>query len=143
MKIRKMKLHEVPNASKIVGINYSKKYEKSSKLEIQAMFSDYIIKPEYLCAEEEHNILGFAGYMQSWMDYSAYEIFWVNVLPGHQRKGIGTFLVNAILAKIKKKRGAHIVLLTTDKPGFYRNLGFKTLAKFKKTNHLMILKLRK
>jgi len=56
--------------------------------------------------------------MPSWMDYNIYNIFWVNVSPIHQGKGIGTALIEKIIKIIKRKK-AKIILLTTSKPKFY------------------------
>lgn len=144
MKIRQIKEREIDVASKIVGLNYSKEYEKRSKREIEAMFRDYAVKPKYLVAEHNGKIVGFAGYIQSWIDYHIYQIFWVNVLPKYQKKGIGTALVRKIIQIIKIKHGedkAYLILLTTSLPKFYERLGFETLLKLKRNNHLMILKI--
>lgn len=139
MKIRLIKEREIDACSKIVGLNYSEEDERLSKHELKAMFKNYAIKPEYLAAELDGKIVGFAGYSQSWMDYHVYEIFWANVLPKYQNKGIGTALVRKIIQIIKNKRGedkAHLILLTTTSPKFYKRLGFKILKK-----NLMILEL--
>ncbi|MDE1871350.1 MAG: GNAT family N-acetyltransferase [Candidatus Micrarchaeota archaeon] len=130
-------------ASKIVGINYSKLYQKKSKLEIEAMFNNYVYNPRYLVAEDNSKILGFAGYIQSWMDYNFYQMFWVNVLPEHQGKGIGTTLVKRIIQLIKNKKDAYFILLTTTKPKFYERFGFKIMMKYRNNYVLMILDLKK
>lgn len=131
MKIRTLKECDIEQASKIVGKNYSKKYEKMSFMEMEAMYKNYVIKPKYVVAEEKGEIIGFAGYIQSWMDYNIYNIFWVNVAPSHQRKGIGSALVEKIIGIIKRKN-ASMIILTTSKPKFYsKKFKFKTLDKFK------------
>jgi ribosomal protein S18 acetylase RimI-like enzyme len=144
MKIRPIRKEEVGKASRIVGLNYSKEFEKRSKCEIRAMFKNYEGKPKYLVAEHNGKIAGFAGYIQSWVDYHIYEIFWVNVTPEYQNRGVGTKLVRKIIKIIKSKRGedkAHFILLTTTSPNFYKRLGFEILLKFKKNNYLMALEL--
>lgn len=144
MKLRPLQPRDLKKASKIVGQNYSKKFEKASFKEMEAMFKNYVAKPHYIVAEDKDEIIGLAGYMQSWIDYNVYDIFWVNVTPSHQRKGIGFALVKRVIEIIKKKK-ASIILLTTSKPKFYaKKFKFKTLTKFKNNKYdLMSLKLGK
>jgi L-amino acid N-acyltransferase YncA len=143
MKLRLLKPNDIVKASKIVGQNYSKKHETLARGEMEAMFKNHGIKPKYIVAEEKEEILGFAGYKQSWMDYDIYNIFWVNVVKSHQNKGIGTALIQKTIDIIKKKK-AKMILLTTDNPKFYsKRFKFKTLSKFKCDKHdLMALKLK-
>jgi len=143
MKIRNLKYDEINFVSKIVGKNYSKVYERSSKQEFGAMFSNPVIPPNYLVAENNGHILGCCGYIQSWMDYGVYQIYWVNVLPKHQGNGIGTSLVNAAIKRIKSIRGngkATMILLTAKgkNVGFYRTkFGFKKLHWLDEDEYLM------
>jgi len=60
MNIRILKPSDIKQASKIVGINYSKKDEKMSFMEMEAMFKNYAVKPQYLVAEEKNEIIGLA-----------------------------------------------------------------------------------
>lgn len=142
MKIRTLKKTDIKKASRIVGQNYSKLYEKKSLFELEAMFKNHAVIPKYFVAEEKEEIVGLAGYVQSWMDYNIYEIFWVSVLPQYQRMGIGTMLVEKILNIIKKCNNEATILLTTDKPTFYsKKFNFKILSTFEKSKeYLMILK---
>lgn len=144
MKIRTIKPGDIEKASKIVGQNYSKKFERMSFMEMEAMFKNYVVRPQYVVAEEKGEIVGLAGYIQSWMDYNIYNIFWVNVSPAHQGNGIGSALVKKIIDIIKKK-DAEMIMLTTSKPKFYsEKFKFKTLSKFKSDKYdLMSLKLKK
>ncbi len=144
MKIRPIRLDEAGEASRIIFTNYkNKKYQRSSKLEIEAMFKNYVYKPKYMVAEENGGITGFAGYIVSWMDYNIYQIFWVNVRPEYQKKGIGTALVNKIIQNVKKKKNVSLILLSTNKPKFYEKFGFATLMEIKKDSYLMALNLNK
>ena len=104
MKLRRLTKADILKASGIVKANYSEFYGKKSKAEMADAFGKGAIRPRYLVAEEKGKIIGLTGYMQSWIDYNAYEIFWVNVSPKHQGKGIGTMLVKGAIAEIKKKR---------------------------------------
>jgi predicted N-acetyltransferase YhbS len=133
MKIRPIKKSEIKRASQIVASNYSMRYGKYAKREITAMFDNKVFPPHYLVVEENGEVLGFGGYIQSWMDYNIYNIFWVNVDPKYQRKGIGSLLVARIINEIKGLRGTdkkgYMILLTTDKPRFYtERFGFRILS---------------
>lgn len=136
MKIRPIKKSEIRLASKIVELNYSKRYGKSSFKEITAAFSNKTCPPKYLVVEENKKIIGVAGYGISWMDYGVYTIFWVNVTPEFQSKGIGTILVNQVINKIKKSKylgiQAKLILITSTEKNthFYtKKFGFKKLHK--------------
>lgn len=148
MKIRELRKGDIASASEIVKENYSSRYGSNISNEMKAMFSHRsIIDPRYLVVEDKGKVIGCAGYMQSWADYHIYEIFWVNIDPKYQRKGIGTRLVRAVLNEIKGIKGvdkrATTILLTTSKPRFYsKRFGFKTLTKFNRRKHwLMALEL--
>ena len=129
-------------AAEIVARNYSKEYGRRPFFELKEMFGRGPIKPVYFAAEENKKVVGFAGFMQSWMDYNIYQIFWVNVLPEKQNQGIGKKLIFRVLNEIKKKKNADLILLTADAkenlPEYYKkNFKFKTLEPFNnKSYHL-------
>lgn len=146
MKIRPLRRGDISSASKIIGRNYSLKYQHSSIREMNAMFDNKVIPPKYFVAEENEAVIGCGGYIQSWMDYTVYNIFWINVMPEYQRKGIGTKMVGTIIAEIKRQKHvghkAGMILLSTDKPRFYKEkFGFKVLSRLQNKYSLMGLKL--
>ena len=93
MRIRLLKSSDIPQASAIVGLNYSRKYQRLCALELGGMFSNAPVRPVYFVAEENERIVGLIGMTLSWMDYNVYQIFWVNVMPSKQGQGIGRRLV--------------------------------------------------
>ncbi len=149
MKIRLLKKKDVRAATEIITKNYSKEYGRRSLFELKEMFGRGPIKPVYFAAEENKKIVGFAGFMQSWVDYNIYLIFWVNVLPKKQNQGIGKKLISRVLSEIKKKKNADLILLTADAtknlPNYYRkNFKFKFLESFNNKGYcLMSLSLEK
>jgi ribosomal protein S18 acetylase RimI-like enzyme len=149
MQIRLLKKSEIKSAAALVGKNYSKKYELSCTRELEDMFGKSAVKPVYFVAAEKDKIIGFAGFMQSWMDYNIYQIFWVNVLPEKQRLGIGKKLVARVIREIRKKKDACLILLTANaekKNDLYyqKNFGFKTIEVFDRgTYRLLALSLEK
>lgn len=146
MRVRLLKKTDIGQASEIVGEDWSKSYRKTSAVEMKAEFINKVDPPKYMVAEDGGRVVGLGGYIQSWMDYHVYNIFWVAVEPKWQGKGIGKGIVNGLISDIKKARGenkAHMILLTTDKPSFYsKNFGFKTISTFGDKKHkLMGLKI--
>ncbi|MBI1969606.1 GNAT family N-acetyltransferase [Candidatus Woesearchaeota archaeon] len=134
MNIRLAKQKDIPVLVRIVRNNYSQDYAFRSRKELLAMFYNKAFQPQYIVAEKDKNIVGFGGYVQSPMDYSIYEIFWVNIKQGFQRQGIGTVIVRHLLRKIQKMKGkdkARMVVLTTRSPAFYKKFGFKTACRLK------------
>jgi N-acetylglutamate synthase-like GNAT family acetyltransferase len=110
------------------------------------MFQKIVNTPQYLVIEEKGKVVGVTGYISSWMDYHTYELFWVNVAPEYQGRGLGKKLVASVLKEIKKIRGrdeyACVILLGTKIPSFYKQFKFKTLMRFnKRKHHLMALSL--
>src|SRR5688572_9552891 len=144
MKIRLLKKSDIKQASAIVGKNYSKKWEKVVASELLEMFGESVMRPNYIVAEEKGTVLGFAGYMQSWMDYEIYLIFWVNVIPEKHKQGVGKKLVAETIRRIKSKKSARLILLTATPPNaryYKQKFGFQSLQTFSKGDHLMSLKL--
>ncbi|MEK9158091.1 MAG: GNAT family N-acetyltransferase [Patescibacteria group bacterium] len=143
IQVSPLKKREIGKASNIVGKNYSRQYQRLATPELKEMFGKSNNKPTYFVAKDKEKILGFAGYIQSWMDYDAYEIFWVNVLPEHQKQGIGKMLVTKIIADIKKRKKDGLIILSASIPNskYYADyFKFKTVALFgKKKQHLMTL----
>ena len=132
MKLRLLQKKNIKACAIIVGQNYSKNWQRTSSAELKSMFSNTAIRPVYWVAEDERKIVGFAGYIQSWMDYNIYQIFWVNVLPELQKRGIGKQLVSKVINEIKKDKNAYLIQLTATTPNskYYRKY-----FKFKNTGH--------
>lgn len=143
-RIELLKKTEIVEAAAIVGKNYSNEYQDIAFLELKQMFSEGRNLPKYFVAKDSGIIIGLAGYIQSWMDFDIYEIFWVNVIPKMQRKGVGKQLVSKLISEIKNKKDARLIVLSANQevgnPVYYeRNFGFKTIQTFGKTEgyHLM------
>lgn len=143
MHIRPLEEADIPHAAAIVGRNYSAEYEETSAREFRDMFGTAAIRPSYVVAEQDAMIIGVAGFIQSWMDYNVYNIFWVNVDPSCQRQGIGTQLIERVLHDIRAQPDPRLILLTTDSPAYYRDrFGFAELHTFMDgTYQLMCLSL--
>lgn len=149
MTIRFLRKSEIEKAASIVRKNYSPKYGRLASRELRTMFGKGAIKPTYFAAisDQGSKLIGFVGYTQSWMDYGVYEIFWVNVSPQYQHRGVGKQLVNTAIAAIKREKGSREILLsanfTEGLPKYYqKHFGFKTIRVFGDGYHLMALTIR-
>ncbi len=75
--------------------------------------------PKYFVAENNSEIVGMAGYIQSWMDWDTYEFFWLSVKKGYEGNGIATALVkhreNDIINSVTHKTDITITFSCTNK----------------------------
>ena len=145
MKIRLLKKTDIKAAAAIVGQNYSKIYEGRAVLELGEMFGCSPIRPTFFVAEDQGKIVGFAGFIQAWMNYYIYEIPWVNVVSSRQSQGIGKKLVARVISEIKKQPGADLILLTADErkklTGYYKKyFKFKVLQGFRKNKEYIMVR---
>lgn len=134
MKIRLLTKEDLVSIAEIVRLNYSKKYEKLATSEVKEMFNKSSMRPKYYVAENQQNVIGFGGYNQSMIDYGIYQMFWVNVHPKWQRKGIGKLLVTKVITDIKRRKDSNLIILTADTTNgnevyYNKNFGFKRIQK--------------
>ncbi len=142
MHLRPLQRNDVPHALQLIRKNYPGRpvYIRRARHELNAMFQKGVVVPRYLAAIEKEKLVGFGGVTGSWMDYDVFTLFWVNVEPHEQGKGVGTRMVRSLLT-VARSHGAKYVLITTTRPSFYRRLGFRTLAHLQRPYVLMIKKL--
>ena len=137
MRIRLLKKSDITKAVKIVRDNYGKKDEKSVMREMKDMFVKGPLRPKYVIAEAKGEIVGFAGFSQSWIDYLTYHIFWVNVLPEKQKQGIGKQLVREVIRQIKKDKKVKLIILMSTSPKYYEKyFKFKIIDSYKSKSHI-------
>lgn len=143
MKIRLLRKSDIKAAAAIVGKNYNLTYQKIAAREIAAMFERKVGSPTYIVAEENKKIIGLAGYINDWADFTLYNFFWVNVAPDCQNQGVGKKLIDQVVANIKKEKDARHILISTKIPNYYRKYWrFKFLRAISKGYKLMILDLK-
>ena len=144
MKFRKARRDDTPKMFEIIKINSPMYPRKIVLQELNEMFSDSLIKPIYILAEERGEILAFGGFIYSWVDNNVFNIFWVNVDSKHQGRGIGSKLMKEIIRRIKKAKNpeAKLITLSCKLPNFYEKLGFKKMGeKYDRNYVLMSLKI--
>ena len=144
MKVRPLQKKDISRAVAVILENHEREYAAQARQELEETFKmSAAIRPHYVVAEDRGCVAGIAGYMQSWMDYDIWLIFWVNVEPARQRQGIGKRLVRRAIADIKKQKGAKLILLSAASPRYYAaHFGFKAVKVFgKNRQRLMALAL--
>ncbi len=141
--MRLMRKDDIATAVDMVMQNYHDPiYAENARKELLEMFTESVIRPTYVVAEEGGKVIGFAGFTESWMDYHICEIFWVNVAPGRQRTGVGKRLIEKILELIKQRGTRTDLVQLTARPevkGYYaHNFGFKDMTKFGPKNYTLM-----
>jgi len=132
MRFRKARKNDVSQMFEIIKIN-NKAYPKKLALkELNEMFSDSLLKPTYIVAEDKGKIIAFGGYIRSWADNLIVNFFWLNTHKDYMQKGIGFKLVSDVIKRIrdsKEKPRAKIITLSTRLPSYFKKLGFKIIQK--------------
>ena len=130
MKFRKARKNDIAQMFEILKVNNPGYPEKLALRELNEMFSDSFVCPTYIVAEDKKKILGFGGFIPSWVDNMVFDIFWVNVDPEHKGKGIGSELMKDLIVRIgkMKKPEAKMILISTKKAGFYERFGFRAMG---------------
>lgn len=145
MKIRYLKEDEIDQCVEIVCKNYNRSDGHWARKEINEMFKDKFNYPNVIAAIEKGKILGFALYAFSWMSDNVVELFWLNVDPEYQNKGIGKKLINEMVKRLKRipegKYKPTILLFscTFKLHTFYEKLGFKVISIISNKYHTVLM----
>lgn len=135
MKLRTAKRSDLKAMTDIIGRTFSKADAREARAEILEIMSLKSSKQLFVVAEQDGELLGLAGMAQSWLDFHAYEVFWVAVRPDRQKGGIGAKIVADLLKRAKGFKGqnrADAVILSTDSPAFFAKCGFAAVDEFKR-----------
>ncbi len=97
--------------------------------QFEEMFSPYFAnkesRPHYYVAETaKGEVVGYAGFRQSWLFNNTYELVWINVSKEYEGQGIGKLLTETRIEHIKRLGGT-IILLMTRKQKFFEQFGFR------------------
>jgi D-alanine-D-alanine ligase len=89
---------------------------------------------EFLFAEEKKTVVGYVCYGKNSQTASTFEIHWLAVEPGQQRRGIGHLLLTEAERQIATAGGTQIFLRTSQRDDFratrefYERRGYKIVA---------------
>lgn len=127
--IDRLKVEDIPECLHIIRENWGIKTAQSCHIEFGQAFGSAVWKPIFYVARKGDRVIGTVGYAVSWMNYGIYDITWLNVLPLHQRKGVGQALVSQCLEDIRAI--GLLAMLCTDIPEYYeRHWGFVYCFKY-------------
>jgi amino-acid N-acetyltransferase len=117
--IRKAQIRDIKEIQKL--INYFAKQDLMLPRSLNELYES--LRDFWIC-EENKKIMGCCALHISWDDLA--EIKSLAVAKNKQKKGIGSWLINACL-KEAKELGATRVFALTYKPDFFKKFGFKRI----------------
>ena len=92
---------------------------------------------EYIVAKDKKKIVGVCGYYHQKVAPEVYGISWFAVDPEHQKRGIGSLLLETVEKKLKNMGGRKAMVYTSnwkvfkDANVFYKKRGYKKVAVLK------------
>lgn len=90
---------------------------------------------EFLFAERDGEVVGYACYGYNEMTASSWELYWIAVYPHLQGQGIGRVIMDEVHRRVTAAGGERICLDTSGKPGydptraFYESNGYREVAR--------------
>lgn len=143
VEIRDMKYGDIAKCEAIVRAEWGDTAADRAQRQMLRMFTTVHRPdaPHFYVADLNGEVIGFSAFEPTSLMKDTYDLIWIALNPSAQGIGLGTGLLEVRLDEIKR-RGGKLVCLMTEKPGFFRKFGFRTIEKFDGW-HLMILKLGK
>ncbi len=86
-------------------------------------------------AQADGDVVGFACYGPAPMTDGTYDLYWIFVHPDHQRRAVGSLLLQEVEKDIRRSKGRMLMVDTSStRPylparRFYKNHGFERAAK--------------
>lgn len=127
--IRNLNYDDILECREIVASHWGDKVANNAAIELNEMFGAARWPPLYHVATIDDKVVAFSGFRSSWIMSGVYELIWINVAKEHGGKGIGKALTQHRLDYLEKI-GASLVLLMTQKPDFFIQFGFNSIAIF-------------
>jgi Acetyltransferase (GNAT) family len=115
MNIRPIELRDVAACQAIVRENWGVEPARRFAAEVSHVWSldmDEEFKPQYLVAEDNVEVVGFAGMIPSWIMHRVWDFIWINVRMNRQGEGIGRLLTEHRILKVIEADGRVIQLMT-------------------------------
>jgi N-acetylglutamate synthase-like GNAT family acetyltransferase len=122
--IRELEKRDIHACTEIVRDNWGDLVAERFWDEIQHAFHKNMKwPPEYFVFEEEGEIVGFAGMMESWQMHKVMDFIWINVKREYQGYGIGRALTEYRIERCRAY-DMRAINLMTQKPNFFEPFGF-------------------
>lgn len=121
-----LRFEDIPNCLSVIGEAWSPHIAQAAQDDLRDMFTKARFAPFYYVAHCNDEIIGLAGYITSWKNWSIADLIYTAVRPIYQRRGIATALIRRCLVDTDAL-GCN-VMLTTYVPSVYVRLGFEVLA---------------
>jgi GNAT superfamily N-acetyltransferase len=89
---------------------------------------------DILVAKVGQSRIGYICYGNAPLTKGTWDIYWIAVSPGEQRKGIGKVLLSTAEENIRSKRGRLVLIETSSKPEyektrlFYQSQGYQAIC---------------
>lgn len=124
--VRDLRPSDVEECVTIVRLNWGEIVASRFVDEVaHAFLPDMKWPPIYFVyVNDEDEVLGFAGMMESWIMHGVWDFIWINVHPDHHHKGIGKLLTENRILEVLSKGGA-VINLITRQYDFFKSLGFQ------------------
>ena len=97
--------------------------------EVEHCWSNMDSPPIYYVAEYRGKIIGFAGMIPSWLMFGVWEFIWINILPEHQKFGVGKQLMEHRIREVLRQDG-RLILAMTKEVDYFKQHGFNVDRSF-------------
>jgi len=89
----------------------------------------------FAVAEDDGAVVGYTCYGRAWFSDATWDLYWIAVAPGSQRRGVGSVLLAAAEAAAAAEQGRLMLAETASKPSyeparrFYERNGYAEIAR--------------
>lgn len=129
IKIRPLKFEDIAFCERLVLDQWGRDAAARAVYQMGYSFHGPRPRPHFYIAydpENEHGILGFAGFHESWEMRDFFNLIFIVVTEDAKSQGVGRALTEWRLAEIKRQGGT-TVSLVTQKVAFFAKMGFKAI----------------
>jgi len=105
-----------------------------------------ILPPQFIVAYDNQIPVGIIGYREEMKTFGFYEIFYLGVLVGYRKEGIGTRLINNAIEKIKEDSQAFYndlvfanLVCEAKNENFFTKRGFQTIHSFNSSTEMYFI----
>lgn len=139
MRTRRLRIDDLGDLMPIVRAHYAPRMVDDFVRSVRASQ----LRPDevnFLVVEDHGRVVGVGGWQMSQLTHGMTTLSWINAGP--KRKGVGSAVVDALLAEVRLL--GRYVIITTTEPTWYARWGFSNLVAYcpedqNVTEHIMLL----